>query len=317
MKTRYTWCALAILAGAIVTCSCEKPSAAKPDHVPEEQPEPTPEPPAEEEEETATAWLELPAVTGDEDHVGTFYAGEETGENRNYSYCYDTGLYSSLWTAWPLYKDAMGSEKRPDDWSWNPQLPSDQQIDVCKHSYGVNYEGDINNTIYSRGHQIPNGDRNGSKEMQLQTFYVTNSTPQIQDHFNGGIWQKLEQALQDMAKASESDTLYIATGPVFTTVGGDEEVQWIQPRDDEKQAPVPNYYWKAALKVKRSGDDITEASAIGFWFEHRQYGDSYDKHAVSVDFIEEKTGLDLFAALPDELESGAEAADDWDSFRNF
>ena len=68
------------------------------------------------------------------------------------------------------------------------------------------------------------------------------------------------------------------------------------------------------LKVKRSGDDITEASAIGFWFEHRQYvknEETYDMFAVSVDFIEEKTGLDLFAALPDELESGAEAADDW------
>ena len=132
---------------------------------------------------------------------------------------------------------------------------------------------------------------------------------------NGGIWNKLENAIQDLAGGR--DTVYVVTGPVFQTVGGNEDVKWIQPKHDSKQAPVPNYYWKAVLKVKRSGDGITEASAIGFWFEHRQYSDSYDKHAVSVDFIEEKTGLDLFAALPDELESGAEAADDWDSFRNF
>ena len=160
-------------------------------------------------------WLELPKYNGDEEYLGSLYAGDK----RNYSYFYDPDWYSSMWTAYPLYSDAMGSEKRPGSWSWNPQVPAELQIDVRDHSYGANYSGTINNTIYSRGHQIPNGDRNGNSEMQRQTFYVTNSTPQIQDYFNGGIWQKLEQALQDEANSSSADTLYIATGPVFQIQG--------------------------------------------------------------------------------------------------
>lgn len=256
--------------------------------------------------EIESGWLELPKPLGTEEYVKTFYAGGE----RNYSYGYDVDWYTSMWVAYPLYADAMGSG-RSDNWAPNPDIPEREQINVWNGSYGVNY----GSTIYSRGHQIANGDRNGNSSMQRQTFYATNSTPQIQDNFNGGIWNKLENAIQDLAGGR--DTVYVATGPVFQTVGGNEDVKWIQPKHDSKQAPVPNYYWKAVLKVKRSGGKITDASAVGFWFEHRQYSDSYEKYAVSVDEIERKTGLDLFVNLPDSVEAKAETNTSWTTFRNF
>ena len=251
-------------------------------------------------------WLELPAYQGTEDYLLTFRAGGK----RNYSYYYDTDWYSSMWVAYPLYADVIGSG-RSDEWAPNPDIPESEQINVWDGSYGVNVSG----TIYSRGHQIANGDRNGNSAMRRQTFYATNSTPQIQDRFNGGIWNNLENAIQGLAEGR--DTVYVATGPVFRTVGGSEDIKWIQPSHDSKKAPVPNYYWKAVLKVRRSGGTVTDAMAVGFWFEHRQYSDSYENYTMSVDEIERLTGFDLFSNLPEPVESAAETNTSWTTFKNY
>lgn len=261
---------------------------------------------------THSGWLELPAkgsvATATEK---TMLAGE-----RNYTIYYDKSTYSALWTAYPLAKGHIGSLERPKSWSANPSFPQSEQINVWDGSYGVN----VGSTIYSRGHQIPNGDRNGNSAMQTQTFYATNSTPQIQDTFNGTIWGSLEEAVRAEAQKSGTDTVYVATGPVYRTVGGSESVKTITPsHDTSKSCPVANYYFKVVLKVKRSGTQVTAASAIGFWFEHKEYAktSTYTSYAVSVDEIESKTGFDFFANLPDDLEAAAEANTSWTAFQNF
>lgn len=249
-------------------------------------------------------WLELPKYLGTEEYLDTFFDGGD----RNYTYYYTTEWYSSMWTAYPLYAGTIGNLDRPD-WKKNPDIPEDDQINVWGGSYGG---------IYSRGHQIPNGDRNGNSTMQQQTFYATNSVPQIQNGFNGTIWANLENAIRGLV--SGRDTLYVVTGPAYKTVGNDEPIEYIIPNKDSRKVPLPNYFWKAVLKVKRSSaGTVTGASAIGFWFEHKSYSDSkaYPDHAVSVDEIESMTGFDLFVSLPDGLEADAEKNSDWPAFRNF
>lgn len=247
-------------------------------------------------------WLELPSgVSGSQYVVNTLYVGSE----RNYTYLYDTRNYHPVWAAYPLSASHMGSLSRPDNWDYNPQFSSGKQPDLRSHSYSGSY---------SRGHVIPNASRNGNKEMQLQTFYVTNSVPQIQDNFNGGIWQKLEAALQSVAK---SETIYIVTGSVLNKVGENKSVSYTTPKDDTIQCAVPNYFYKVALKVNTSGGTVTSAKAIGFWFEHRTYSDSYTNYAVSVDQIEQWTGFDFFVNLPDTIEKSAETNTSWSSFQSF
>lgn len=266
-------------------------------------------------------WLELPGGevgTRQSASEGFKYVSEDSryitdvlmaSGKRNYTHFYDTKMYTSLWTAYPVYSAAMGREERPDDWHSNPNIGTKYQINVWDGSY--NAGGD-----YSRGHMIPNGSRNGIKAMQLQTFYATNSVPQVQAKFNDGIWMQLEQALQGMA--SKIDTVYIVTGVVFQKVGGIETIKYIKPAHDSKQCPVPNYFYKVALKVRRSGSAITEASAVGFWFENRVYDDkNYSNYAVSVDQIEEWTGLDFFVNLPESLQQAAEKNSSWSTFANF
>jgi endonuclease G len=71
------------------------------------------------------------------------------------------------------------------------------------------------------------------------------------------------------------------------------------------------------LKVEKSGNTVTSASTIGFWFEHKTYSDSYTNYSTSVDQIEQWTGFDFFVNLPDNIENTAEKNTNWTTFKNF
>ena len=281
-------------------------------------------------DQAANGWLELPAATSGSDYFsGTFKAGND----RNYTYLYQYSTYTALWTAYPLYSEtATGSApsasqnhgdlgpynrqyptmySEATSWNYNPQIDKSKQV-YLKSSYGVSVAG----TIYSRGHQIPNGDRKANGTMQSQTYYFTNSTPQIQNGFNGTIWSALENGIRGQLG---SDTTYVVTGAAFRKTGGSESIKTIKPKGDpDKNVPVPNYYWKVLLKVKRNGSNITSASAIGFWFEHKQYSNNdYTPYAVSVDQIEAWTGFNFFVNLPENLQTTAEKNTSWTTFKNF
>ena len=243
-------------------------------------------------------------MDGSQYYVNSFFAGGE----RNYTHLYDAENYLSLWTAYPLKASHMGSNSRPG-WQYNPEIDEDLQPDLCSGSYS----GDT----YSRGHMIPNGARNGIKEMQKQTFYVTNSVPQRQNKFNGSIWNAMEQAIQAIVKGT-SEEIYVVTGVAFNKVGENKTVKSTKAKDDDKTVPVPNYFYKVVLKVDKLGDNVTSASTIGFWFEHKAYSNSiYADYAVSVDQIEQWTGFDFFVNLPDSVEQSAESNTSWSKFQSF
>ena len=219
---------------------------------------------------------------------------------RNYTHYYDTDTYTSLWVAYPLSAKHMGSISRPDEWSYNPQIDIKYQVDLRSHSY-------TDSDVHVRGHLIPNASRNGIKEMQLQTFYVTNSVPQVHTNFNSGIWQSLEAAVQSKAK---SQTLYIVTGVAFNKVGETKTISYTTAKDDTKKVPIPNYFYKVVLlPTTNSSGVVTSAKAIGFWFENKAYsGSAYANYSVSVDQIEAWTGFDFFPNLPDNIEGSAESS---------
>jgi endonuclease G len=143
--------------------------------------------------------------------------------------------------------------------------------------------------------------------MQEQTFYVTNSVPQVHNNFNSGIWQTLEAAIQSKAKRQ---TLYIVTGVAFAKEGETKTIEYTTAKDDTKQVPVPNYFYKVVLlPTTNSSGVVTDAQTVGFWFENKTYsGSAYASYAVSVDQIEQWTGFDFFPNLPDSVEGTAEAS---------
>lgn len=255
------------------------------------------------------AWLELPAETSGTD----FYAGYlGRGASRNYSYLYDKSNYTALWSAYPLTSDSGSADSTT--WNFNPDLPQNCQINVKSSSYATNY----GNSNYDRGHQVPAADRKQNSTVRSQVYWLTNQTPQLKG-FNGGVWNSLENAVR--GQATQTDTVYVVTGSTFRKVGGSETVKYLTSTSvTPERVPVPNYYWKVLLKVRRdSQNQITAASAIGFWFDHQTYetGTAYSNFAVSVDEIERYTGFDFFVNLPDNLESSCESNTNWTTFTDF
>ena len=121
-----------------------------------------------------------------------------------------------------------------------------------------------------------------------------------------------------MQSIAKSEEIYIVTGVAFAKEGETRSITYTTAKDDTKSVPVPNYFYKVAMKVtKSSSGTVTAASTIGFWFEHKTYSDSYTNYAVSVDQIEAWTGFDFFVNLPDSIETSAEANSSWTTFQNF
>lgn len=279
---------------------------------------------------SAAGWLELPSYTTAgmagtttsslSDLYWITHKAEMGGrEQRNYTMLYDPELYTSYWVAYPLCSDHMTSG-RVDSWGiFDPKVPKDKQFSLSS-GYGVNvYDGQVQTNYYARGHQIPNADRNNVPEMQEQTYYPTNITPQLQNNFNGGIWMNLESAVRSAVHAG--DTVYVVTGAAFRKKGWAEEIKTISPSGGRPSLQVPNYYWKVLLKVKWHDGKINNAKTVGFWLDHNDsYSTSttaYQAYSTTVDQIEAWTGFNFFANLPEALQNACENSSDWTAFKNF
>ncbi|MHC1780105.1 MAG: DNA/RNA non-specific endonuclease [Bacteroidales bacterium] len=235
-------------------------------------------------------WLEIPSGgvnTNSEVVTHTITLSNKTV--RNYSMLFDKQEKIAYWVAYPHHNSYIGSTGRTDNWQWDPKF---------SYSNQANFFSGING--YDRGHQIPSADRTCSFEANSQTFYFTNMTPQ-QSSLNQFIWAKLEGQVRTWMEGS--DTLYVVTGAILKTTGKNETVNYATDATGGKIA-VPNYYYKVLLRLKGSKYD-----AIGFWLEHRSYGNVSASAAEtkSIDDIEALTGFDFFSNLANDVENTIEA----------
>ena len=249
-------------------------------------PDPTPEPKPNE-----TGWLELSSVPAGTDFF-THSMTIGSVKTRNYSFIWDYDNLVAPWVAYPLCKWNMARNvKRTNAWALDPLLPESKQP--------VLYRGFSkgNNGWYARGHQIPSADRLTSYESNAMTFYGTNMTPQIQEGFNGDIWETLEGMVRSWA--NKSDTLYVVTGCVIDYKDG-ETVKYALDNNGKK-VTVPTAYYKAVLRyMKSSTFGYSGYSACAVWLDHKVYSSSSisSSYSMSVDDLEKKTGIDFFVNLP-------------------
>ena len=226
-----------------------------------------------------TGWLELPAM--DNPNLGYYtHSFEMNGKTyRNYSFGWSQKDRVALWVAYPLCKlYTNGSAGRTNAWALDPLLGDDSAA-----PFG-GYAGD-----YARGHQLPSADRQCCYEANAQTFYGTNMTPQLNAH-NEQIWAELEGKVRGYANTS--DTTYVVTGVM---VSSSSEIQ----RDSYgNKVTVPDAYFKAVLKYSKSST-LGAWNAAAFYLEHRAYSGGISKeHSMSIDELEEMTGIDFFVNLP-------------------
>ena len=250
-----------------------------------QQPEPEPDPvPQPDTDLTKVSWLELPAM--DNPDLGYYsHSFEMSGkEYRNYSFGWSQKDLVALWMAYPLC--SMYTNKtvsRTDAWAYDPLL-GPEYSSAPFGGYGGSY---------ARGHQVPSADRLCSYNANVQTFYGSNMTPQLNAH-NEGIWQTLESKVRTLANTS--DTTYVVTGCVV-----DGSTTFTQDSDGKKMT-VPVGYYKVLLRYSKSST-ISTWAAMAFYTEHKSYSGSTSLRslAMSVDELEEMLGMDFFVNLPAKL----------------
>lgn len=243
---------------------------------------------------SATGWLELPAM--DDPALGYYSHSFQMGGKtyRNYSFGWSQKDRVALWVAYPLCKFyTNGSAGRTNAWALDPLLGEDSAA-----PFG-GYAGS-----YARGHQIPSADRQCCYDANAQTFYGTNMTPQLNDH-NEGIWADLEGKVRGWADTS--DTTYVVTGVTVSASSKKERDSY------GNSVTIPDAYFKAVLKYNKASTFAPWAAAA-FYLEHRAYSGSITKsHSMSIDELEEITGIDFFVNLPakvgEEQAAKLEAAD--------
>ncbi|WP_052080793.1 DNA/RNA non-specific endonuclease [Porphyromonas sp. COT-239 OH1446] len=234
-----------------------------------------------------TSLLELPRLSGGNHNY--FITHRASGEV-NYSLEYDTERRHARWVCFRFDPRTSPTAEigRTNAWAWDPDLPARYSTETWFRGSG-----------YSRGHLVASGDRQYSVEANEQTFYYSNMSPQLQSH-NAGIWARLEQRVQKWGrKGSMHDVLYVAKGG--TIADGQ-----IEPERIKGMMVIPRYYWMALL-LEREG----QYHSIAFLTEHREYERSEHIRdlALSVNALEQFTGLDFFYHLPDEIEEAVEAED--------
>lgn len=173
-------------------------------------------------------------------------------------------------------------------------------------SFGMdlNYKGrqamreDYSYSGWDKGHMAPAADMKWSQEAMWESFYLTNVCPQNHE-LNGGDWLALEKKARELAK--RYGNVYVICGPIIGvnkngTIGANK-------------VTVPDKFFKAFL-VEIDG----VFHAIAFIMENEGFHRKLSSYALTVNQLEDISGIDFFVNLPDMIEESVEAEADLNIF---
>ena len=206
---------------------------------------------------------------------------------------YDKNKLHSRWVAFRFDGNTRSKTTGRSDEPFADDPSIDANYRIGKNGFGWDY---------NRGHLCASAN--------VQTFYMTNMSPQLAS-FNQAYWVTLEGLVQTLGRDKTfSDTLYVVKGG---TIKDNQIIDYVT-RSNGKRVAIPKYYYMALLKVKNG-----VYSSIAFWMEHKEYGYDYKhkaplseiaKNAISVNKLEELTGINFFPNLPDTNEELVESTCD-------
>lgn len=201
--------------------------------------------------------------------------------HNGYSLSYSEPHEQAEWVAYELKKSHLSNTNFK-----RPYFEIDNAVKT-----GAAHWRNYKKSGYDRGHLCPAGDRKYSQSAHDETFLTSNISPQ-EHSFNAGVWNTLEQKVRYWA--SKYNGVFVVTGGVLKgnmkTIG-DEEVS------------VPNQFYKVLID-----NNTGKTKMIAFLMPHKDSNEPLYKFVVSVDEIEELTGIDFFSELENGLENKLEAS---------
>ena len=194
---------------------------------------------------------------------------------------------ANRWTCYQLHEgNKNGNAGRNDSFREDPEIPAQYRSTLA------DYKG----SGFSRGHLCPSSDRQCSVEQNKQTFFLSNMQPQWQNH-NGVLWANFEDKVR--AWADICDTLYVVKA---ATIRSDQ----VYSEKCNGVLPVPKYFYMALLQYDKSTNTY---EAMALWTVHENKsikGANFKDYAITIDELEERTGIDFFCNLPDDIEDMVE-----------
>jgi endonuclease G, mitochondrial len=203
----------------------------------------------------------------------------EVVEHTYYTLSYSEENEQAEWVYYILTDEMLaGTTSRTDNFK------ADQLVSTLSAG-PTDYEG----TGYDRGHLCPAGDMTLNLVAMSESFYMSNMSPQAPS-FNRGIWQKLEGTVRNWAHNEK--VIHVVTGPVFKDNLG------VLP---DCGVTIPGYFYKVVF------DSTGEQKMIAFVLPNAKGVKQLPEYVVTVNNVENLTGIDFFAALPDSIETRLEA----------
>ena len=249
--------------------------------------------------------LEFPALeqsSGNEVIVHYCLLNSRTQLNGlNYCLEWDHNKQATRWVCYKMYNAtnesnwARSNWVNGDPWDYDPDVVQNEQQATYNELSGTNPPL-TNSTYYEKGHILASADRLCSSEANKQTYYMTNIYPMVHN-FNVGAWATLEGRVRTWAK--QADTLYVCKGG---TIDNANQILGYTKGGHI----VPKYFYMALLSKK--GNTL---KAIGFYLQHTDptSWEAPREYAVTIDELEQKTGIDFFCNLPNDIENQVEGVD--------
>lgn len=213
---------------------------------------------------------------------------EQVIEHLGYTVSYNPKWLVPNWVAYELTSiETNGEKERSNHFKPDPLVKGDPVT-----------TSDYSKSGYDRGHMAPAADMKWSEQAMHESFYMTNICPQLHN-LNAGDWKDLEELARDWAR--KYGNIYIACGPIvetnYHTIGKNHSIA------------VPSAFYKVFLRQTNSG-----WTSIGFIMQNKAGNRPLMTYMLSVDEVEEQTGIDFFYNLPDSIESkveGTYSISDW------
>ena len=271
----------------------------------------------------AIGGLEFPKLKNN----GSSYAivhMDNTTDSVNYSTEWDDNMKSQRWTCYTFNTTNKIETKGVDRWKpakGERQYPWDTDL---QEQWGItDFTDDPTPTAqgFDHGHICPSADRKLNLTQQKQTFFMTNMQPQYANFNQRGTWYNMEGELRKLAPKIDSDTLFIVKGGTIDPVGSESNLLGWKKNGASSETqkpgyiPIPKYFFVAVLKKEfnKSKNQYTY-SAFGYWFKHENKAfdskkDKLGNYVVNIKTLEERTGIDFFCNLPDDIEKQVEEMD--------
>lgn len=241
--------------------------------------------------------LEFPSLKTTGNNVVVVHLDNTIG--LNYTVEWDADKHAQRWSCYQMHSgNSMKNTSRYT--SDTNQYPNDESLDSKYHFTSDPYWG----SGFDHGHICPSADRLASANANYQTFFLTNMHPQV-NGFNAGVWSNMENQVRNWNNSNFREVLYVCKGGTI-----DSEANLYESRpyigSGSNRIPVPKYFYMAFL-CKKPASQGGGYEAAAFWVEHKVSADNkLLKYLISIDELEQKTGIDFFCNLPDKTEDVVE-----------